>query len=257
MSLRSELSPQLQKLGLNKNESAVYLDLLGRDLTNVGPIVQSTKLHRQQVYEALARLQEYGLVTEAVRDGRKHFQASKPQRFMHLAQEQMSVAEELIPKLAALEKTGLDRMEVRVVYGKQEYFEICAEMLENAAANNIDLKIMGGAPESIFYDTLGPVLFERYMKILNRRKVGIKMISPSTYSKSIRDGFVKFPRHELRISETGLSSPTFTRLTSEMTSIEIFSPEVVVLAIRSRAIARTYLEHFDRLWLDAVPHKVK
>lgn len=255
MARAQELKKNLEILGLGRHEASVYLDLLGRGLTNVGPVVQATKLHRQQVYEALENLRDLGMVTEIERSGRKHFQAAKPRRLMHLVEQKVAIAEDVVPELEALSEVGLDRIEVRTLYGQQEYFDNCLTMVESAAEHETELRVMGGAPESLFYDTLGVKLFERYQRALKKHKVGIKMISPTWYSKEIKDGFARFPGHELRTIEQGLASPTFTRLTPEITSIEIFSPEVMVLSISNRAIARTYLEHWERLWAQAKPYK--
>ena len=43
----------LEKLGLTKNESKVYLALLNLGLTSSKNIIEKTNLHRQLIYDAL------------------------------------------------------------------------------------------------------------------------------------------------------------------------------------------------------------
>ena len=53
----------LQQLGFNGNEIAVYMALLGLGMTQAGPIVKATKLHRMMVYTALDKLVQDGFAT--------------------------------------------------------------------------------------------------------------------------------------------------------------------------------------------------
>ena len=50
-------------------------------------IVATTKLHGQFVYNALATLEEKGLVKHSVVNGRKKFQANTPERLSQLIDE--------------------------------------------------------------------------------------------------------------------------------------------------------------------------
>ncbi len=54
----------------------------------------------------------------------------------------------------------------------------------------------------------------------------------------------------------GLSSPTFTRITPEIVSIEIYgSKEPVIIQMRNEAIAQAYVEKFSLLWKEAKAKK--
>ena len=72
----------LQKLGLSKNESKVYLVLLELGLSSTKPIIERTNLHRQIVYDTLSSLIEKGLVSYVIQANRKYFKASNPKQFL-------------------------------------------------------------------------------------------------------------------------------------------------------------------------------
>ena len=71
----------LERLGLTRHESRVYLALLELGSTNAGPIIAKTKLHRQIVYSALESLIDKGIVTFVVEKNRRYFQAADPEQF--------------------------------------------------------------------------------------------------------------------------------------------------------------------------------
>ena len=69
-----------------------------------------------------------------------------------------------------------------------------------------------------------------------------------SYSADFKKRFAADPLNELRLLPKGLSSPTYTRITREMVSIEIYRPQLVVIQIRNTAIAEGYLDSFKLLW---------
>ena len=68
-----DLTTTLEQLDLSKHEAAVYIELLKLGLTNAGPVVAATKLHRQLVYEALERLTNQKLASFVIKNNRKYF----------------------------------------------------------------------------------------------------------------------------------------------------------------------------------------
>ena len=68
----------LGQIGLNKNETKVYLALLKSGITQAGPLVKATRLHRMLVYNALQKLIDEGLAQTVHKKNIKLFQASDP-----------------------------------------------------------------------------------------------------------------------------------------------------------------------------------
>lgn len=60
--------------------------------------------------------------------------------------------------------------------------------------------------------------------------------------------FAREKNTELCTLPHGLSSPTYTRMTKEMVTIEILKPSVVIIQIRNKAVARSYLDAYELLW---------
>jgi len=57
--------------------------------------------------------------------------------------------------------------------------------------------------------------------------------------------------------DTGLSSPSYTRITEELTTIEIYATDVMIIQIFNPVVAAGYLEHFNLLWKAGRPSILK
>jgi len=247
-----DIQKTLLEYDFTKNEAAIYVCLLKLGLTNVGPIAKQSGLHRQVVYEALHALKSKGLITSVMKNNRKHFQAASPDAIIKQLEEKREMANELVAGLQALQSVQSDRLEVTTLYGQTGFIENLKDMVESTKRTDGIMRIIGGAPDSLYYRAIGKKLNE-YTEL--SRKSGIKkyLISPDEYSDEFKTKFVKEKLNTLKTMSTGLSSPTYTRITPEMISIEIYSEasEMTVIQIRNAAIARGYLDHFELLWQQA------
>jgi len=68
----------LRGIGLSKNESKVYLALLKLGSSNVISIAKTSTVHRVNVYDALKKLQERGLVSTSQIINKTEYQAADP-----------------------------------------------------------------------------------------------------------------------------------------------------------------------------------
>lgn len=245
-----DLQLALEQLDLNKNEAKVYLELLKLGLTNAGPIVTGTHLHRQLVYEALDRLEEKKLVSTLIKNSRKHFQAASPNLLLKIVQEKEKQAREILPALLKLHTQADDQIEIRTLYGQKGFLENLKTVIESAASDDGVMRIIGGAPDTKFYEVLGDS-YSTYLKLLENSKVKKYLISPEEYSKEFKRKFALEEGNILKTLSKGISSPTYTRITKDMVSIEIYAADIVIVQIFNKAIAKGYRENFDLLWKQA------
>lgn len=244
----------LQNLDLSRNEALVYTELLKRGLTNVGPIVNETRLHRQMVYEALKTLEEKGFTTYVIKNNRKHFQASNPNILLKREQEKQDQAKNVVAELLKIQSHAEDYIEVKTLYGSQSFFENLKIITESAARGDSIMRIIGGAPDKLFYETLGGK-YDNYTKLLANYNVKKYLISPTHSSDEFKQKFANEPGNILKTMDQGLYSPTYTRITNEMISIEIYTKTLVIVQIYNQAIAKGYREHFELLWKQAKEYK--
>jgi sugar-specific transcriptional regulator TrmB len=237
----------LTSLDLSKNEAQVYQALLKLGNVNAGPIVKETKLHRQFVYLALDSLEAKGLVTHLIRRNRKAFNASHPNTLVKMQKEREKLARDAIPHLLKLQPDQKERLEIRVLYGKEEFYKNLITTVESAARCDKCIRIIGGASDAVFYNLLGG-LYQDYTDKCRQLKVKKLLLAPTNSSAQFSRSFATDPSNKLRMLDTGLSSPSYTRITEELTTIEIYATDVMIIQIFNPVVAAGYLEHFNLLW---------
>ena len=89
----------LEKIGLTRNESRVYLCLLNNELVTAGSILKQTRMHRTTVYNILSRLKEKGLVSSIIKGEKQYFSAADPERLRIIVEEKNQIVKQIIPKL--------------------------------------------------------------------------------------------------------------------------------------------------------------
>jgi sugar-specific transcriptional regulator TrmB len=246
----SELASQLMRFDLSKTEARVYLTLLKIGSSNAGPLIRELSLHRQYIYAALDVLKRRGLVSYMVQRGRRVFQAASPSVLVALEAQRAAFAEQLVPALSALQSSAQDKIEVTTHFGPEEFFNNLITVLHSAKRCDGIVRVIGGASDEDFYRVVGPY-YQRYRDEGQSQSVSKRLIAPEGASKLFKERFANEKGNELRTIAGALTSPTYTRITPELTTIETYSPQVLIIRIWNRAVARGHLEHFELLWRQA------
>ncbi|MCW1930241.1 MAG: hypothetical protein KIH62_002890 [Candidatus Kerfeldbacteria bacterium] len=89
----------LENLGLSPNEAKIYEALLYRGESSVGEVSTRAKVHRRNVYDALQRLTEKGLVFPIFQKGENRYQAVSPDKLMEIVREKERMLNAAMPKL--------------------------------------------------------------------------------------------------------------------------------------------------------------
>ena len=94
-----ELLKKLADFGLGEKESRVYFALLPYRDIGSSKIIRATGLHGQFVYDALEKLEEFGLAKHVIQNGRKKFSANSPKRILSLLEEKRLSAQSVVQQL--------------------------------------------------------------------------------------------------------------------------------------------------------------
>lgn len=249
-----DIAQTLHQLGIHRYESAVYVALLELGPSNAGPIITRTQLHRVFVYGALEKLQNKKLVSVATRRNRKVFQAVPPTVLLDIEKKRISAVEAIIPHLIRLSQSEKEKLEIRVLYGKEEFYSHLETVVKRAEQSDKIMRIMGGGSAEGFETALDK--YEKaYLKLVRAAGIKKRMIAPHPLPPSYCERFIDGGKHVLRLMNQGLSSPTYTRITRGLTGIEIYMSEIVVIQIWNEAVADGFIEHFDLLWKKAKPYR--
>lgn len=239
---------QLQSIGLSKNESQVYVVLCTLGLCKAGDVVKKTKLHRMLVYTALDQLVDRGLVTRSKNTGGAVFQAADPKALRGYIERMSDLTESVIDRLRDIQQIDTQAITVRTLIGREGFIVNLQDIIASVKKQkDKTVRIMGGARDTDFYGAVGE-WYPEYIELLKRSKIHKKLLAPTSYSAEFKKKFASETYTELRTMPKGLSAPTYTRITEEMVSIEMYEPSLMVIQIQNAAVARGYIDSFDLLW---------
>ncbi len=99
--------------GLTKNEGRVYLALLKLGPATAQEITRASGVHRVNVYDALERLRNKGLIATVVRSNKHIYEPADPEQLLQLVKEKEELIAQALPRL---------REEFKVQKGKQQVY---------------------------------------------------------------------------------------------------------------------------------------
>jgi sugar-specific transcriptional regulator TrmB len=241
----------LEAVGFSRTEALVYTKLLELGATTAGPLVRRAGLHRQLVYSALESLEEQGIVSHALRNGRKVFSAARPDTVLQRENERMRELELVMPFLQSLATGSPDPLHVDILRGRDQFIRRLMLIVDSAARSDGIIRAFAPVRDTDVYSFVGAD-YERYIDYCKKMKVRKHFIIPASASSS------EYPKRLLkergttvRFFESGLSLPTATIMTPEVISIDLFGREVVSIMIWNKTIAKSFLDHFRVMWKTA------
>ncbi|MBU0629013.1 MAG: hypothetical protein KKC75_07535 [Nanoarchaeota archaeon] len=241
----------LEKIGLSKAETKVYLALLNLGSVPSGKIVGETNLRKSTVYESIKRLQNKGLVSYIIKKGMKYFEAADPNRIIDFIEEQerrlkqtKKEANNLIPQL----KEGLDilkpQAEAHVLVGIEGFKTMRRDALRNSAGDHMLIGAIGREYEVI------PGFFKEWNKQRQKKKIQFKILHKESAREHIMSnpGFMgKYFKTKFLPEE--LESPAVINIYGDRVVNVLWKKGYPILFLLiNKEIADSYRKYFDYLW---------
>ncbi len=108
----------LEKIGLTKHESAIYLALLEMGTSNISQISEKTSIHRPLVYKALPSLMEKKLVTKTQKIKSVVYGAEPPNRLETLFDDLRIDFFEILPDMEDAYNSSEKKPKIRFLEGR-------------------------------------------------------------------------------------------------------------------------------------------
>src|SRR3989338_6207256 len=156
----------LEKLGLSPNEVKVYLVLLRLGSASATEIAKGSGVHRVNVYDALERLMEKGLVSAVVKINKKYYEAADPDRIVDMLKEKERGIEEvrqILPELKMDYKMASKRQDVHNFKGREGLKTFFEDILKTLKKGE-EILSFGSAGK-------GSVILPHYMDMWEKRRV--------------------------------------------------------------------------------------
>ena len=226
----------LQKIGLTNVEARIYSDLLDAGSSTASEISKRIKVHRRNVYDAMERLMEKGIVGCMMRNNKKCYLAVNPTKLTEIVAEEKAALLSVIPQLKEKLREKQEQVNVSFFQGKIGL----RQALDDQISENKEVLVIGGsikAPEVLGY------YIERYDNQRKEHGIRVKVIFSGKYPKK--------PLSEIRYSPKRFISPAATNIYGNKVALIVWNKNPLVILIESNEIAESYRKNFEIMWKNA------
>jgi sugar-specific transcriptional regulator TrmB len=238
-----------RSLGLTENESKVYVTLLDLGTAQAGQVTEKSGIHRRNVYDAIARLMEKGLVSFVTVNNKKLFSPVNPRRFLELIEEKKfeldtikSDFQKIMPQLE-LQATMQPRHDVRFYKGVEGIKTVYEDIIRTGK------DYIGYGPGQ----QIEKILKHYFKHFVNRRiSAGIKL--RIIYDEASRNVVKVNPSSKARYIPNQYSSRAALRIYGDKVALILMSEdEPLAIVIKNKGIADGYRKYFEIMWKAAKP----
>ncbi len=237
----------LMKLGLSKTEAVLYLKLLQIGASDVHALIKETGFYKANVYDALERLCEKGIISKIIERNKRIYQLQNPESLVEFVQKKKSeieqqeqIAKQLV-KNVELVKKHIHSQETAMVFKglsgvKQIYSEIIKEKL--------NYLVFGSPKES--ESLIGDYYWQNLH--LKQKSLGIK--AKMIFHKSLRHWKKTIPKDivELRFFDEEFEPLTETTIYGNKVAFVVWTEKPVITIIDNEHLAKSYRQIFSFLW---------
>ena len=237
------LGESLEKAGLTRVESKVYLTLIDLGPSLAGQITKKSGIHRRTIYDALDRLAEKGLISYIVKNNRKYFEAASPEQIVRLMKEKEDEVKNSLPELMK-RFTGTKSKEETLFYKgkdglKTAFEDQISELGGKASGTGKEILVLGASSQA---KEILSFYLHWYTQRRKENKIKLRIISDIS-SK----GKMTAPLSEFRyLSNLG---PTAMNIYGDKVSIILWSKEKpIAIIIKNKEISDSYRVFFEQMW---------
>jgi sugar-specific transcriptional regulator TrmB len=226
----------LKQLGLTTNEALVYRALLELGPSLAGIVSRKTGLHRRTVYDTTEMLIKKGLVGYILKNNRRLFEASNPNKFLEILKEKENMINETLPEMLSFYQKTKEKQETNFYKGKQGLKTVFEDQLETGK----EILILGASP--LAYEIL-----QFYFKWFDERRKKDRIKTRIIFNQT--DKKPTIPLSEIRYLPQKYNSPLAINIYGDKVAIILWSKEnPIAIVIKNREISEGYKKYFELMW---------
>lgn len=241
------IESSLERIGLSRQESAVYISTLKLGVAKVSEIARKANVKREAAYYTLKLLHEKGYISEVIKSGVKYYNAIQPRKIIEIIEEdkreKTETIKEALPELESLQKIALTRPQVEVYEGVEGFKTIASRLVEKE--NN---EVCCYVTEKILHFL--PTFHLQFRRKRKERKVSMRLITERTkYMQEIKMKD-KEELRETRFNNKIMKSidAAFFILDEALVIIRANEKEQVGVYIKEASAAKLQKMIFEELW---------
>ena len=252
----SQLQSLLQEFGLSPNESSIYETLVREGELGVASISRHSGIHRRNVYDALQRLLEKGLVYEILEQKFSSYQAVSPEKLMELLDEKRTRLESFLPDLLKLYHKSPVKESVLIYRGAEGLKNYMRDIIRQGS----DYYSIGA--KGIWADPRLATLLPSFLKEAQKKKIEFRILYDPIVQqhgervlKLIPANYRFLPEHCRTPASLGIFGDTTVVLSDH--SVGKMNDEICFTVITNSQLADSLRAWFSLLWSLSSPDKPK
>jgi len=246
----------LQRIGLTRGESEVYITLLKTGNTSSGRLIKDSGVSRSKVYEVLERLKQKGLVTEMIKQNVKYFEVTNPTRIIDMLKieqndmnKKINEAKNLIPQLVKVQSAQREKQESKIYTGIEGWKTLYNEILETHKIGE-EYLAFGISPEDLNNKQVQQFFRNFHLKRAEK-KMRARLIMYDKTREIIKKYFSDIKYYQYRFLDTKF--PTNINIHKDNVVTLVWGENPVAFLIQSKQVANKYKGYFEEMWRKARP----
>ncbi|MCK5334459.1 MAG: helix-turn-helix domain-containing protein [Candidatus Aenigmarchaeota archaeon] len=237
-----EINATLKKMGLSDNETKIYFTLLKQGSSKAGNLSKGSHINRTTTYDALKRLLEKGLISYVIKENRKWFEASPPERLAEYLKEKEEELEKIMPVLKKIHSAPKEKHNVTLYYGYKGVKTVFMDIIRDGKDNDV----FGDEGQ---LSNRRPAFAKYFVRWQDKKNIKTRLVSglktPKKYSKGTTYKYLPLPT----------LSPVATNIYGNKIAIIIWTEPPEAIIIENKTSAESYKNYFEFLWSAAKPIK--
>lgn len=248
-----DINQTIEKLGLNKNQTEVYLTLLQMGSGQIQEIAEKSNQKRTTVYSILDHLIQKGLVNMIDKGQHREYFAENPQKIPNLIEREIEAKKieqknisEILPELASLYNAHITKPKIRTYEGLEGIKQVFDETL-----------LLPKGSETLAYASYSTIKshLKEYITgfIVRRAQKGITQRCIAEDTTEAREDLIKNDKRDLRITRL-IDKKNFPLPVDQ---INIFGNKIFIasykdmtaIVIESESVAIAMRSIFELAWI--------
>lgn len=243
---------QLEELGLSRTEAALYLALIKIGASDVQSLVEATGFYKSNVYDALERLCEKGIISKIIEGNKRVYQFQRPSALLEFVQKkkveldrQEQLARDISREVHLTKKHSLSPETAIVMRGLAGVKQIYSEIVEK----RLDYLAFGGPKESDL------IIGSHYWQNLHVKQRRFHIKAKMIFHKSLRRWTNLVPKDlvDLRFFDESFEPLTETTIYGSKVAFVVWSEKPIVTIIDNAHVSNSYRQIFNLLWRSSKP----
>ncbi|MBI5872385.1 hypothetical protein HZB88_04875 [archaeon] len=238
-----DIEEALIQIGLTKNEAKIFFVCLQEGLCSAGIIAKKCGLHRTNVYDAIERLIEKGLLSYIIKDNTKLFEPTSPQNLFYLINEREARLRSIMPRLELARRFSQKKGEAHIYEGISAFLQLRFGLLRH----NKEILVYG-VPK------IASEMVAAKLNHFHRERIRLKIQMKHIYNHDAQERIAylnRLPLTQARFLPQKYQSLVSTCICNNETVLTVWTNPPLMLQIINEQIAEAYRKFFYLLWKNA------